>query len=281
MKKLSLLTLAVCAILLAGCTQDQYSIERRYYRIQQAAAKIFQNPHATPPRALKRIVDTLNRFSQKYPKSNLGLDAQFSIARLYIATEEYDAARTQLNKIVSDNASLAPVCAEAVFITGNTYELQDKWLAALGQYKKVIQEYPRTPRGFNAPVYIAMYYKGKYQPERMNEALREAVAHYNALALQYPGTPMGLQSRLVEAQCYMELKEWTNAIETLRQVIAGYKERIGVDTLLLNIAAIYDRQLHDAAKAIETLQAVIKDYPKSRGIETARRMLEAIKKGTK
>lgn len=281
MQKLSLLTIVVCASLLAGCTQDQYFIERRYYRIQQAAAKIFQNPHATPPRALKRAIMALNNFSAKYTKSNLGLDAQFSIAKLYIATEEYDAARAQLNKIISENASLAPVCAEAVFIIGNTYELQDKWLAALGQYRKVIQEYPRTPRGFNTPVYIAMYYKGKYQPEKMNEALREAVAHYNGLALQYPDTPIGLQSRLVEAQCYMELKEWTSAIETLRQVIAGYKERAGVDTLLLNIAAIYDRQLHDTAKAIDTLQTVIKGYPKSRGIGTARRMLEAIKKGTK
>ncbi len=275
MKKIIFLILVTA--LISGCSNDQYAIERRYYRLSKQAGKIFANPHVSPPQELERVVKLLNSFAKKYPKSNLALDAEFNIARLYIVKEEYTKARAYLKQLLNQySAQSKAVSSEIIFLMGNSFEIENKWGLALEQYKKIMQEYPLTIRGINVPIYIAQHYKIKYQPDKMIASYQEAIGHYKALAAQYPGSPLGFNTEALAAQCYIAMKEWGNAIDTFNNLIAAYKSKINLDAVMLDMALIYQRELKDNVKAKETLEKLIKDYPKSRLVKIANELLKKV-----
>ena len=277
-KQYFLLILIVVGALLAGCANDQYAIEKQYYQAQKQAEKIFKNPHASPPNELERVVNILSKFAEKHPQTNLAAEAEFNIARLYIVKEEYDKARTQIQKILDKYSKSEGVCSEALFLKGNSYELENKWDAALLQYKKLMQDYPITLRGLDIPIYIAQHYKVKYQPDKMVVALQEATAHYQALAAKYPKSPLAYQSHMLLAQCYIELKDWQNAVSTFSSIADTYKDKVNADGVLLNMALIYERELKDKVKAKEALERLSKEYPRSALIKTATALLKELEK---
>lgn len=270
--------LIIIAALLTGCANDQYAIEKRYWKIQKEAEKIFKNPHASPPLELQRVVNLLENFIKQYPNSNLGLEADFNIARLYIVKEEYAKGRVQLTAIKNKYHNSDAISAEAAFLIGNSYQIENKWGLALEQYKKIMQEYPATLRGIDIPVYIAQYYKAKYQPDKMIGALQEAIAHYNGLADKFPNSPLAFQAGALVADCYRELKDWQGAINTYNALIDKYKNKASTDGLLMNIAIIYQKEMKDNTKAKDTLNRLIKEYPKSRLIKVATALLKQMEK---
>ena len=279
MKKLIVpLIFSVITALLSGCGNDQYAIERQYWQVQKQAEKIFKNPHASPPRELEKVVELLSKFAQKHPQTNLAVDSEFNIARLYIVKEEYNQARTQIQKILDKYSKSEGVCSEALFLKGNSYEIEDKWDLALAQYKKLMQDYPITLRGLDIPIYIAQHYKIKYQPDKMVTALQEAVAHYKALAVKYANSPLAYKTDTLVAQCYIALKDWQNAINTYNAVIERYKDKVSMDGILMDIALIYGREMKSKLKAKETLERLIKEYPRSNLIKTATNLLKELEK---
>lgn len=266
------------SILLSGCGSDPYAIEKKYWQVQREAEKIFKNPYASPPKELEKAVKALNNFALKYPQSNLAVDAAFNIARLYIVKEEYDKGRTQLNSILNKYKKSEGICAEAVFLIGNAYEMEDKWDLALLEYKKIMQLYPATVRGLDIPIYITQHYKVKYQPDRMITALAESISHYKVLADKYPDSPLSLRAHTLVADCYVALKDWKNAINSFNFIIETYKDKFRIDGILLNLALIYNQELKDKTKTKETLERLIRDYPKSQLVKTAQAMLKELEK---
>ncbi len=276
--RLSVVCLFVISLLLAGCGNDQYAIEKKYWQAQKQAEKIFKNPQGTPPLQLQRVVNRLNQFVKKYPNTNLAIDADFNIARLYIVKEEYDQARAQLNKIVDKYGKYPAICAEAVFLSGNSYQIQDKWNSALEQYKKIMQLYPTTPRGIDVPVYIAQYYKVKYQPDKMLAAYQEAIAHYKSVAEQYRNTPMSYIVSMLAAKCYVAIKDWQGAVNSLNAIIIDYKGKVDLQEALMTSALVYTKELKDKVKAKQMLEALIKDYPRGKLLKPAKELLKELDK---
>ena len=264
LKVLGIIFIAAVSLLLSGCGQDNYEMERQYYWLQKSAEKIFKNPHATPPNQLENVIKDFNTFSAKNPKNALAVDAQFTIARLYLIKNEHEKARTQLKKIINTYSANPNICSEAVFLLGNSYEVQNKWDSALAQYKKIMQEYPTTLRGVDIPIYIIQHYKLKLQPDRMMEATREAIAHYKTMAAKYPGSPFAYRVEILVAQCYTLLKEWQNSIDTFNSIIEKYKDKVTMDGVMMDMAMIYSKELKDNERAIRVLDKLIADYPKSR-----------------
>jgi TolA-binding protein len=275
--KLSLITLMLCAFL-AGCGQDQYAIERQYYGVQKRASEVMANPEATPPMELKQVVDTLEDFVAKHPQTNVAVDAQFTIAHLYLAVKEYSKAQDELTKIEQAYAKSDVITSEAVFQRATAYEDQGDWDSALKQYQVLIKSYPRTVNGLEAPLRIAMHYKSKFQPDNMMNSLRDAVTHYQNLALQAPRSPLALQARALIAQCYGELGEWKDAVKTLEAITEDFKGKIQTEKFMFDIAGIYAKHLKDPAAAKAVLNKVMQDNPEGRVNETAQAMLEQLKK---
>ena len=267
----------ICLILIAllsGCGSDQYSIEREHWYLQKQAEKITKNPAGSPPNELQKVVSLMHKFIAKYSKSGLALNTEFDIARLYMVKEEYENARAQLNSIVSKFSAMKAICSEAIYFMGYTYEKQEKWSQALTQYKKIISDYPITRRGMGMPMYIAEYYKAKYQPEKMIAAFKEAIAHYDALAKASPDIVLAYSAQMLAANCYAAIKDWTNAISSLNTIIEKYKGKINADGILMNIAIIYSKELKDKTKAKEVLERLVKEYPKSKLAKTAAALLK-------
>ncbi len=275
----AVISLSFAFVMLSGCQiDDQYAMERQYWQVQKQAERIFDNPHASPPNELERVVRLLKKFAEEYPQVGLAVNAEFTIARLYIVKEEYDKAREELRSLLGEHTDSQSISSEALFLIGNTYELEDKWSLALPEYKRIMREHSATPRGLGIPIYIAQHYKLKYQPDKMVDALQEAVEHYRRLADKYAASPLGFRGYSLVAQCYVLLKDWQSVINTLNIIVDRYKDRINVDGVLMDLALVYRRQLNDGAKAKEVLERLIRDYPESKLLNMATALIEEIDK---
>ena len=281
MNKLFVIAIFTCtSLILSGCANDEYSIEKRYWQVKKQAEKILNNPHASPPNELERTVSSLNKFSEKFPKSNLGIDAEFSIANLYIVKENYDLGRQQLIKIAQKYEKSKELVAQALFLIGNSYELQDKWPSALEQYRKIMQDYTETIRGLEIPIYIAQHYKVKYEPDKMIPALQEAINHYKTIAAKHPVTPLSFNLDMLVAQCYSEIKDWQGAVSTLNSMLVTYNGKVSFEEILLSLSSIYSQKLNNPTKAIEVLEVLLKEYPKSRYANSAKEMIKRLSSKT-
>jgi TolA-binding protein len=278
MRKSLLIVFVVSLLVLTGCGNDEYAVEKRYWQAKKQAEKVFNNPTATPPSELEKVVKSFTVLTQRYPKTKVALDAEFTIARLYLVTQEFDNARTQLRMILNKYNKVSSICAEAMFLIGNSFQLQDKWGTALEQYKKIMQEYPVSLKGLDVPIYIAQYYKIKYQPEKMRDAYKAAIAHYTALAQKYANTPLSYIVDKLSAQCYVALKDWQEAIDSYRAMAKTYKGKVEMSDILMDTALIYYRELKDVEQAKQALEELLKDYPKSRLAKAAASLLKQMEK---
>lgn len=269
-----LIALGIC--LSSGCGKDQYAVERQYYHAVKEAEKIFKNPHASPKNELIRVVSIFDKFTRQFSGNNLAVNAEFNIAQLYIAKEEYESARAQLKKINAKYSKSEPLCSEALFLAGKSYELENKWNLALTQYNRILEQYPVTPKGISLPIYLIQYYKQKFEPDKMREAAGNAISHYNRLAEKYPDSPLALRAQTLAAECYLFLQEPLSAINTLNSVVERYKDKTNTDGIVLSIALIYAKEIKDKTKAKETLKRLIQDYPKSKLIKQAKEILRKI-----
>ncbi|MFA6217019.1 MAG: tetratricopeptide repeat protein [Candidatus Omnitrophota bacterium] len=252
-------------VFLVGCSSnDQYSVERKYWKIKKLAEKVFKNPVATPPNELERVVSRSEEFIKEYAANPLSIEASFNIARLYIVKEEYESARKQLQKILQANKKSPVICSEALFLIGNAYQLQDKWSLALEQYKKITREYPTTVKALDIPIFIAQNYKVKNQPEKMIVAYQDAIGQYRTLIETYPNSLLAFNAYLLVAQCHIALKDWQMAVKTFETVIEKFNGKAKMDGAMFEMAIIYAKQLKDTGKAKEILDRLNKEYPKSR-----------------
>lgn len=221
-----------------------------------------------------RVVGSLKNFIAKHPNHNLIIPAEFNIARLYMAKEEYDKARAHLKEVMKKYSKSQQISSEALFLIANSYEIENKWGQALQDYKSLIERFPKTIMGMNTPLYVANYYKTKHQPDKMRGALQEALQHYQGLISSYPNSPLALNSYGLVVKCYAELEEWQNAAATYETVIETFKSKMKMDAMLIQLAAVYMNNLQDRPKAIETLNKMMAEYPNSGHIKTAKMLLE-------
>lgn len=266
-------------LFIASCSNDQYTVEKHYFSAQRQAEKIFKNPLATPPNELEKTVTTFSNFVTQHPQTALAVEAEFIIAKLYMVKEEYEKTRLQLKKIISDYAKFPDICSEAAFLIGSSYEIDRKWDLALEQYKKLMQKYPATRKSLQVPIYIARYYKTKFQPDKMIAAYQEAITHYKMLTEKYPNSVLAYTAYTLMARCQMATKNWQAAVNVFTTMREEYKNsKIMKDGILLNIALIYAKEIKNNAKAKEALETLIKEYPHSRLIKAANKFLEEINK---
>ena len=274
----TIIAIVFLQLFLTGCINDQYAIEKEFWRAQKLAKKILMNPHASPPKEVENSVNVLNAFANKYPNNPLGLKAAFLIAQLYNAKEEYEKARMQLQALMNSHKESKEVSAQAIFLSGKTFEKENKWDLALQQYERIIQEYPLTISGFETPMYIASYYKTKHQPDKMLSWYQKAIAHYKAIAQEHPNTFLGLNADTLVARCYVELKDWLNVISAYDHILNTYKGKVNLDFIQLEKALIYKRELKDEAKAKEVLEQFVKDNPESKLVKIAQGLLQSTPK---
>lgn len=279
MKRFSGLLVLTILFILAGCAgSDQYSVEKKYWKARQLKDRIVEQPEAYTAKDLEKAVLALKDFNRQYPNERLAIEAELDIATLYMVKNEFEKAREQLREIINNHASSQLICSEALFLIGNSYQVEGKWEEALAEYQKLEQDYPQTARGLDIPIYIAQYYKSSGQAKRMAEAYREAIKYYTQLNQQYPNTQLGFYVSRSAGRCYMELQDWARALEVFQNILENYRGKIDLDDILMNISIIYAHELKDREKAGLALEQLVKDYPNSRFIKPAEFMLKEWKR---
>ncbi len=271
--------IAIC-VLMAGCgsRQDTYSFERGFFAVQKKALAIINNPEATPPAELKNVVDALMVYAKRDAEKKAAVDARFIIAKLYLAKKEYAKVRETLAGIRSVYAKNEPIRAEVVFMEGQLAEDQGDWDQALTKYQEIMHTYFKTPRGMEIPIYIAMHYKEKLQPDKMIVAFREAESYYTGMAARYPRSQFAYKCMVMTSKVQAELKEWPEVVKTLEAVIAEFKDKVPTISMRLDIANIYGTRLNDKATAQKLLQKIIDEDPKAPAAKVARAMLDNLSK---
>ncbi|MFA5101234.1 MAG: tetratricopeptide repeat protein [Candidatus Omnitrophota bacterium] len=272
--KRSLFCLIVAVACLSGCMQDQYAIERDYWKVNKQAQAVFKNPVATPSNEVERVVTLLENFAAKYPQNTLAVRAHFMVGKIYLAKSMHNEAREKFASIAKEYSQSAIVVSEAIFLTGSAYQLQNNADAAIAQYRMIISKYPLSPRGLQMPKYIAQYYASRHEPMKMQDAYKEAISHYEGLAQKDMQSALAVRAYSLIAECYGGLKDWNNSIAALETIISNFRDRAPMDGVLLNIAVIYRRELRDTQKAKETLQRLLNDYPDSRYAKAAQELLK-------
>lgn len=270
--------LLVALIMLSGCGNDTYAIEKKFWHLKQKAQKIYQNPDASPPNELQRTVELFKKFYTDHAKNNLSIDAEFEIAKLYLAKKEYSDCRKFLKEMASRHTDNDNLLAEISFFSANTFEKENKWGEALNGYRAIIEKFPTTVRGISIPTYIAEYYHSKFQPDKSIEAFKDAANHYLGLANKYPNTPMSFNMHILAVQCYSAIKDWPQTVAMMDLILEKYKGKINLEELYLNKALICLHQLKDKVKAKETVEALLKEYPKTKLKKAAEAFLDKISK---
>ncbi|MGE5307661.1 MAG: tetratricopeptide repeat protein [Deltaproteobacteria bacterium] len=267
--KSAILAIACAAALFSGCSsRDQYSTEKAYWRLSRQLDRISKNSSAVPEYEVESVIRQFDVFIKAHKDSPLAVESQFLIARVYIGRGELEKARGHLQKVF-DAYSLTEVKAESLFLTGTTYEDTD-WDKARSYYARVVSEYPRTRRGLGTPLYIAECYRKRFEPEKMLAAYDEAVRRYLSFADSYPGTSLAFESCLLASSCYGGLKDWRSSVKMLERVLVEFKDRVAMDSILMNIALIYRNQLKDTGRMKEALARLVQEYPRSPLANTAR-----------
>jgi TolA-binding protein len=272
--KRTLLAFILVTCILSGCGQDQYAVERDYWKVNQKVQAIFKNPLATPPNEVERVVALLNKFTTKYPQNTLAVRAGLSIGKLYMVIGQQEQARTQFADMTRKYGKSSSVVSECLFLTGKSYQLQDDAESAINQYRKIIAKYPLSQRGLQMPLYIAQYYGASKDEPKMRDAYTDAVAHYESLAQKDMKSALAFRAYTLVAECYAGLKDWPQAIATLETIETNFKTHAPMAGVLMNIAIIYHRELHDKRMARATLQRIIDEYPKSKYVKAAKDLLK-------
>jgi TolA-binding protein len=273
---ISLLVVFCLAIVFCGCAKDQYSIERELWHLKKKAAVVLKNPDGAPPQAYERVIGSFTAFVAKHGNNVLVVDADFAIARLYMSQKEYDKARTQLKGMLRKYAKAQVVLPEILFMMGTTYEIQGRFDLALEQYKKLIDTYPLSKRGFGLPFVIGDYYRQQNMPEKMRAAFDDAIKHYEGLAQKYSDSPVALRSLMMVASSYAQMRQWQKSVDTLETIVTKFHGKTPLDGVLLQAAVVYKKDLNNSVRAKAALERLIKDYPGSNLAPTAKSLLKQL-----
>jgi tetratricopeptide (TPR) repeat protein len=265
----------VSALALAGCESGSFKAERAMYRAHKKAETVFKNPKSTPPFQFDQAVKGYRDIAARYPNTLMAVQAQFSVGHLYLVKGDFEKARAEYKTMTTDCDKKGNLCAEAYYAVGNSYELEDRWLEALSEYKRVMERFPFSAKSLDLPIYIVRHYRLMKSPEATGRAVDEAVAYYTGLKAKAE-TDKGryILAGLV-GRAYVEAGQWQDALDSLDKLVRDFPQS-GADEALWIKAVIYHNQLKDKTQARQELERLVKEYPRSKLVKQAENFLKKI-----
>jgi TolA-binding protein len=261
---MSLVILMAFACLSAGCGKDIYTEERMFWKTNQVAEKVFQNPDGTTPPQILNVANRYLAFIKAYPDSKFVPLAHFAIAKLWSVKKEYDKALAYYESMRILYKDSSEILADIAFYTGNIFEKQDDWNKANAAYKALLRKYPNTRRSLLVPLYLMDHYKKRKDDKGLGEAQALALEHFRSVGTNHPNVAGAYIARGFVAQILIDQKKWSDALEALTQLT--YEKYNGLpkqDAYLFAIGSIYAKQLNDTPQATKYFQQLLAKYPRS------------------
>lgn len=238
-------------LLISGCTDDRYAVERSYWHLEKNAKRLLYTQESIPSLEWEKTTRAIERFIKRHPGRPQSLSAQFVLLKLLLEQKKFPEARSLSKTIMEQHKDSAKIVSEALFLLGQSYEKEGKWHEAVLYYRQLRIHYPETLRAFLIPAYIARYYKIARENDKMQAAYRDAADYYISQGKKFAGTNTGYNSLLMAAQCYRSLNDWKNTAKTLERIGDEYEGKQNVQPLMVRAAEIYRYQLENEEKAEE------------------------------
>jgi len=251
--------LLICALILGGLfltlsvldNNGQYVAERNLWKITKKYERIVRNPQETPTAEYDKIFKEFERFSLRFPNSNLKPLSKILSGRVYVTKGDYKKARIIFESIVKDYSKEPEIAVQAIAEIGQSYGDQKDWENVLRMYDRILQEYPLTDIGLQTPLMIAKFYESRGDLAGVDKSYRDAIIHYKKIVNSHSNTLHHYNALRLIASCYIATKEWFNAVTTLGDILDQFP-----DVLKSNVD-----QMDKIIKTINTISIVqLKDY---------------------
>ncbi len=254
---LLLILILIYATLAALGTGGEYAAEKLFYHTMKNASKITMNPDVAPPAQLAAIERDLKLLLKKYPDTKIARIAHISLLEFYLSNKKYGEAMDLTKSIDTKYAGDTDILSTTQFLKGMSYEKQDKWDKALGEFKVLNEKYPNTRLGMEIPIYIGKYYSAKGLDNEASSAYRDAAAFYAKIERKYSDKMLGYTASLLLIQTYLNLKDYESAGKTLETTLHKYAAPASFMQLLPLVEKIYVQNLNNPDKAIELYKYVM------------------------
>lgn len=283
MKKIIIIMLSVLLalyiLLSVGTSGNEYAAERLFYRAMKMNGKISANPDVAPPRLLAYVENNLKTLLAKYPKTAVARTAGVTLAEFYIANKRYEDALSRVDLMIKAYDKDPAVLSAAYFLKGRAYEKQDKWPAALKEYKKLQDDYTSTELGMQIPLYIAKYYADKGRDADARQAYSEAAAFYKKLEKDNSGKGLGYISNMLLLQSYLSVKNYEESGNVIEETINKYRSGETLRQLLPQVENIIVKELKRPEKAIEIYNNIKANTKEEKLIKFLDKEIELLQKG--
>ncbi|RKY62314.1 MAG: hypothetical protein DRP95_01745, partial [Candidatus Latescibacterota bacterium] len=217
--------------------------------------------------------DAIRIYNELLSQAQDNMERSMVLARL--ATVYFKLGRYQesidtalrLTKVSKKEESIA----SGYYTAGNAYMKMGRYLDAVAQYKKVVEEYPTTLAAPGALFQMgaAYYYyseelKGK--PQEKQAAVLMSTKAFLDYYHKYPESKEALQALYLGAWGYYRLGKWEEASKTFLTLVRRYpKSRQAAEALFRAGESLFNLKRWDEAYAL--FERVEREYPKSEWVD--------------
>ena len=254
MKKIILLMavtlLALYIVLSILGSGGEYGAEKLFYRALKLNSVIARNPDVAPPKLLSDVENTLKKILVKYPKTNVAMTANMTLAEFYIRHKRYDDALSKLDAIIKAYDKNQSMLSTAHFLKGRVYERQGYWQKALKEYAIVRDNYTETELGLQVPLVIAKYYVDNGRDADAKQAYNDAVTFYGGLEKKNHKKMLGYIASKLLIQTYMFMEDYEKASSVIEETIYNYPSQMTLMQLLPQMEILIVKKLKQPERAV-------------------------------
>lgn len=209
------------------------------------------------------------QFVENYSNHPFMASARFGIAASLFALGKYVMARHEVSIVENIRGVPDRILAEAAFLKALSYQMEDNWPRALGEFDYVRTNFPISRRGMETPLHVAAYYRSKGNFKLAENALDEAERDYRRLMDVYSAR----RDIVVKAMSYLagsmvERELWEDAVDVLKTLASKYPETPEGYSANPAAADILTDKLKKPSEAAALLRVFVSNYPGSKDIES-------------
>ena len=217
---------------------------------------------------MQKKVDALSRVRRASPSANFYPEAMYELGRAYVELDRPDAA-TECFEALRTNSKDGTYVARSLIELGMLARNNRQYDKALGYYKQVVENLPRSEYTEDAMLAIESIYQSMGEPETFlaysetvgdgshkTEAEKEQIYFNSAeqiylsgnyqkalVSLEkyfeaYPAGEHATEARFYEAECYSALGQKENAVDSYAKVMTAPDAGSLLEPSILNYASI-------------------------------------------
>jgi len=219
--------------------------------------------------------DAIRIYNQLLSQAQDDVERSMVLARLanvYFKLGRYQESietALRLTKVSKKEESIA----SGYYIAGNAYMKMKRYLEAIAQYKKVVEEYPTTlvAPGALFQMGAAYYYYSNLEelrgkPQEKQAAVLKSTEAFLDYFRKYPETKEALQALYLGAWGYYRLGKWEEASKTFLTLVRKYpKSKHAPEALFRAGESLFNLKRWDEAYAL--FERVEKEYPNSEWVD--------------